>query len=71
MKQQDIYELSFRRPMAVTEVVLFPRDTYPYPRCPRCHRTIDREYMSFCDRCGQKLDWSELDIAATVIPEGG
>lgn len=58
MKKQDKYELSFRRPMAVTEAVLFARDPSPYPRCPRCHLTMDREYVSFCDRCGQKLDWS-------------
>ena len=65
MKKQDKYELSFRRPMAVTEVVLFSRDTYPYPRCPRCCRTMEREYMGFCDRCGQKLDWTSFGEAET------
>ena len=69
MKKQDKYELSFRRPMAVTEAVLFARDPSPYPRCPRCHLTMDREYVSFCDRCGQKLDWSFLDEAATILPQ--
>ena len=67
MKKQDKYELSFRRPMAVTEVVLFARHSFPYPRCPRCRRTIEREYMSFCDRCGQKLDWMDFEHAATVV----
>lgn len=67
MNRQDFYELSFRRPMPVTEVALFARDRFPYPRCPRCHRTMDREYMSFCDRCGQKLDWTQFQEMATVI----
>lgn len=69
MNKQDKFELSFRRSMAVTEVVLFPRDIYPYPRCPRCRRTIDREYMGFCDRCGQKLDWTFFDESVTVLPK--
>jgi len=60
-------ELRFRRPMAVTEVVLFARNTYPYPRCPRCRRTMEREYMSYCDRCGQKLDWTHFEEKALVI----
>ena len=67
MNRQDFYELSFRRPMTVTEVALFARDQYPYPRCPRCHRTMEREYMSFCDRCGQKLDWRHFEEIAIVI----
>ena len=35
-----------------------------YPICPRCDCTIEREYMSFCDRCGQKLGWGLLPYAA-------
>lgn len=67
MKQQDMYELSFRRPMAVTEVVLFTRKISSYPRCPRCRQTIEREYMHFCDRCGQRLDWTAFDRAQLVV----
>lgn len=26
--------------------------------CPRCDRTLPREYVAFCDRCGQKLKWN-------------
>lgn len=26
--------------------------------CPRCDCVLDREFMHFCDQCGQKLDWS-------------
>ena len=34
-----------------------------YPICPRCNRTIEREYMRFCDRCGQPLDWKLFVLA--------
>ena len=58
-------ELCFRRPMPVTEVVHFSHSSGSFPRCPRCRLTMDREYMSFCDRCGQKLDWSCFDSPPT------
>lgn len=46
----------YRMKMPVTEVMLFP-DRNSYYVCPRCHITMEREFMSFCDRCGQHLDW--------------
>lgn len=50
---------SYRKGMSVNEVMAF--DTWfgktGYYVCPRCKITMDREFMSFCDRCGQKLDW--------------
>ncbi len=32
-----------------------------YPLCPLCKSPLDREYMAYCDRCGQKLSWSSPD----------
>lgn len=29
--------------------------------CPRCRTTMEREYQLFCDRCGQRLNWSGFD----------
>ena len=58
-------ELSFRRPMAVTEALRF-RTGGSYPVCPRCGVTMEREYQNFCDRCGQRLEWSRFDRAAVV-----
>lgn len=29
-----------------------------FPRYPRCGTTMEREYQCFCDRCGQRLNWS-------------
>lgn len=65
-RQSKKRELAFRRPMRVTEAVRFSQTGFPYPRCPKCRLTIDREYMSFCDRCGQRLDWSVFSSAPVV-----
>ena len=51
--------LSYRLPMAVSEIrVFYKHDGYPV--CPRCRRILDREYMYFCDRCGQNLMWKRF-----------
>ena len=47
---------SYRLQMPVTEVMVFP-DGNGYYICPRCHITVEREFMAFCDRCGQHLEW--------------
>lgn len=60
--QPENPELRFRRPMAVRKVLVFQSGA-AYPVCPRCERTLEREYQSFCDRCGQQLDWRDFDSA--------
>ena len=59
----------YRMKMPVTEVILFP-DGNSYYVCPRCHITMEREFMNFCDRCAQHLDWKKPEsyILASVIP---
>lgn len=64
-KRQQMDELAFRRPMAVTEALRF-RTGGTYPVCPRCGVTMEREYQNFCDRCGQRLEWSRFDRATVV-----
>lgn len=58
--------VTYRKPMPVNEICIF-RNGDAYPRCPRCHLTLEREYQSFCDRCGQALDWSEFHKALIVL----
>lgn len=48
---------SYRVNMDVTEKFLYKN--YSYPICPRCRTTLEREYQSFCDRCGQALSWKK------------
>ena len=55
----------YRLPIPVKEILLFDSGN-SYPICPRCNSTIDREYMNFCDRCGQRLGWDFFYLAKTV-----
>ena len=32
-----------------------------FPKCPRCGITMEYEYQLFCNRYGQRLNWSEFD----------
>ena len=57
----------YRTPLQVCELLL-SRDGIYYPICPRCKCSIDREYMSYCDRCGQRLGWDRLRAAKVVEP---
>lgn len=62
--------LSYRFPMQVHELMVFPDSWVPtsFYVCPRCRNTIDREYMAYCDRCGQCLDWTMHAQAKIVYP---
>lgn len=62
--RQRIAAWRYRIPLSVTQVLLISETSYPI--CPRCDCTIDREYMNFCDRCGQKLGWEFLDFAEEI-----
>ena len=54
-------ELSYRRPMQVTESIAYERGSI-YPVCPRCKCSLEREFMNYCDRCGQCLAWETYPI---------
>ena len=56
---------TYRIPMTVTEIHIY-RERCSYPLCPRCKITMEREYQSFCDRCGQRLDWNNFEDAKEV-----
>lgn len=60
--------LTYRIGLQVTKVIYLPHYGSSYPLCPRCHCSLEREYMRFCDRCGQRLMWNHLDHAEVVYP---
>ena len=64
-------QVSYRRTMQVTEIMIFetglPKESGFYV-CPRYHVTLEREFMFFCDRCGQRLDWKNYKRASIVFP---
>ena len=62
--------LTFRAPRMVTRVRLC-RDfqgVCSFPVCPRCGASLEREYLSYCSRCGQCLCWDRFDQAAPLPP---
>lgn len=57
---------TYRFPVPVTKVIACANTTFPI--CPRCAVSLEREYMSFCDRCGQKLNWDLFEYAKVIHP---
>jgi len=51
--------LSFRIPLSVRHIRKLGNDGY-YPVCPKCNKTMEREFQAHCDRCGQKLKWDRF-----------
>jgi len=62
--------LTYRFPMSVRELMIFPDTINEYSAyvCPRCGITMEREFMAYCDRCGQCLDWKWHAQAKIVYP---
>lgn len=67
-----LFQLSFRIPRHVTELMKFPTcyGYTTYAVCPRCRVTMEYEFAAFCDRCGQALDWTDFAKAEVVYPKG-
>lgn len=59
---------SYRIPMQVRKVRIIGTDQLGncYPVCPKCGLTMDREYQSYCDRCGQALTWRNYKNAIVI-----
>ena len=55
---------SYRIPMQVTHLRKYR--TTAYYICPRCSITMEREFMAYCDRCGQCLGWKYYRKAVVI-----
>lgn len=64
-------EITFRTPMLVTAIRYYHchHGNTSYPVCPRCGITLEREYQTYCDRCGQCLSWKDFARATIIFPE--
>lgn len=51
--------------MFVVETRVLPNQEV-FPLCPHCHSLIEREYMKFCDCCGQALNWKGYNHSKIV-----
>ena len=58
-------ELTYRQPKEVTKIILFENDDC-FPVCPRCNISLEREYMNYCDYCGQRLEWNNYSAAVLI-----
>lgn len=63
LEKQNTAE-SYRIAMKVTHIRQYK--TSAYYVCPRCEITIEREFMAYCDRCGQCLNWKDYRKAIVV-----
>lgn len=59
----------YRRPMKVTTKNCYRNGSgySMYAICPKCAMSIEREFQSYCDRCGQALDWRGYSRALIII----
>ena len=48
--------LKYRTSMSVTSYKIYLNYNC-YAICPRCNSSLDREFMDYCNNCGQKLSW--------------
>ena len=58
----------YRMELLVNEVMVFPNG-HAYYVCPRCGITLEREFVAYCDRCGQHLGWRGYKKAKVVYPD--
>lgn len=70
-KCSDLEALAFRAPLRVSAVraMKLYSGLTTFPVCPRCQRTMDREYQAYCDRCGQALSWKYFNKAIVILSD--
>lgn len=58
------------QPLSVSQKIIFSSSTgiTSFPLCPHCRISLEREFQSFCDRCGQRLDWKHFNHALPLLP---
>lgn len=68
IENQSFTALSYRHKLRIKAVRAYQSHfgLSSFPICPRCKITMEREYQSFCDRCGQALHWKGFGKAKDV-----
>ena len=61
----EISAQNFRIPLTVTHVYVSCKGSI-FPICPRCLCSLEFEYQTYCDRCGQCLSWNKYDSAVRI-----
>ena len=68
---EDNEELSYRKHSKVEHyrTFRFGGIETAFAVCPRWHGSGERDYQTFCDQCGQKLDWDDYGAATSISRE--
>ena len=68
LQTEKLHSLSYRHQMCIDAVRAYrgSNGISTFPVCPRCSCTLEREYQSYCDRCGQALDWKSIRKARVI-----
>ena len=64
--------VAYRTPMRVKAVRAFYTlygGLTTYPVCPRCRKTMEREYQAYCENCGQALGWKDFHKGVILLPD--
>lgn len=64
LPEKKATEESYRIPMSVTHLRKYRTATYYI--CPRCNITMEREFISYCNHCGQCLNWKHYRKAVVI-----
>lgn len=57
---------SYRTKLPIKELTLYENENSIYALCPRCKATMEKDYLSFCSSCGQKLSWTNWEKAPII-----
>lgn len=70
-KSLNVSAEAFRNPMVVNKILIFYNcyGETGYYVCPRCEVSLERDFVSYCDRCGQALDWKQYKKATRIFSE--
>ena len=62
--------ISYRTPRMVTQlrVAMEICGETGFYVCPRCDISLDREFMLYCNNCGQRLNWRDYQKAQVIYP---
>lgn len=56
---------TFREKMPVEEIIIYKNGAADAV-CPRCKSPLDREFISYCDNCGQHLSWNGFSYGKAI-----
>jgi len=59
--------ISYRTPMAIKQIRVIVKDETSFPVCPKCQISLERDYQTYCDNCGQRLKWYGYVKNSTII----